>query len=163
MTDNDFKAAVAAGVAGSDDAYRALLRSIPKLDNPSHTRLRVITGRPPDLVSPPPGCKFSPRCPYVQDRCRVDEPPLELVGSRGHRFACWYPLGTPENAAALESNLSLGLPQTMAMVEAPGGDVAEVLAGVDLGAFAPANGAGDAAGDPWSGGGGASSTNESST
>ncbi len=43
----------------------ALLRSIPQVENPSHTRLRVILGRPPDLVDPPPGCKFAPRCPYA--------------------------------------------------------------------------------------------------
>ena len=43
----------------------ALLQSIPKLDDPSHTRLNVITGRPPDLVHPPVGCRFSPRCPYA--------------------------------------------------------------------------------------------------
>ncbi len=48
----------------------ALLESIPKLDDPSHTRLRAIGGRPPDLINPPKGCRFSPRCPYVQDRCR---------------------------------------------------------------------------------------------
>src|SRR6478609_7616887 len=75
----------------------ALLRSIPKVENPSHTRLRVITGRPPDLTDPPPGCKFAPRCPYVQERCRVEEPKLTLTGSRGHRFACHFPLGTEEN------------------------------------------------------------------
>ena len=37
----------------------ALLHSIPKLEDPSHTRLNVIAGRPPDLVNPPKGCRFS--------------------------------------------------------------------------------------------------------
>ena len=50
----------------------ALLESIPKLDDPSHTRLRAIAGRPPDLINPPKGCRFSPRCPYVQDRCLTE-------------------------------------------------------------------------------------------
>ena len=95
----------------------ALLRSIPKLEQPSHTRLRVITGRPPNLLSPPPGCKFAPRCPYAQDRCEVEEPTLTAVAGNGHRFACHYPLGTPENRAALETNLSRGLPQALAMIE----------------------------------------------
>src|SRR5213593_4805722 len=40
----------------------ALLKSIPKLEKPSHTRLDVIAGRPPDLINPPSGCKFSARC-----------------------------------------------------------------------------------------------------
>ena len=81
----------------------ALLRSIPKVEDPSHTRLRVITGRPPDLTDPPPGCKFAPRCPYVQERCRVEEPTLRSPARRGHRFACHFPLGTEENAAGLEA------------------------------------------------------------
>ena len=54
----------------------ALLQSIPKLERPSHTRLNAIAGRPPDLVNPPVGCRFAPRCPYAQDRCREEEPPL---------------------------------------------------------------------------------------
>ena len=61
----------------------ALLRSIPKVEDPSHTRLRVITGRPPDLTDPPPGCKFAPRCPYVQERCRVEEPHARPSPARG--------------------------------------------------------------------------------
>ena len=43
----------------------ALLKSVPRLENPSHTRLAVIGGRPPDLIAPPPGCRFAPRCPYA--------------------------------------------------------------------------------------------------
>jgi peptide/nickel transport system ATP-binding protein len=73
----------------------ALLESIPKLDNPSHTRLRAIPGRPPDLINPPKGCRFSPRCPYAQDKCREDPPPLVEAETRGHLYACWYPVGSP--------------------------------------------------------------------
>jgi peptide/nickel transport system ATP-binding protein len=86
----------------------ALVRSIPKLANPSHTRLDMIVGRPPDLVNPPVGCKFSPRCPYVQERCRTEEPPLLDAESPGHSFRCWYPVGTPEGRAALERNRAEG-------------------------------------------------------
>ena len=75
----------------------ALLQSIPKLDDKSHTRLNVITGRPPDLVHPPVGCRFSPRCPYVQERCRDEEPQLiPTVEDPRHTYACWYPVGSPE-------------------------------------------------------------------
>ena len=95
----------------------ALLRSIPKVENHSHTRLRVITGRPPDLLNPPPGCPFAPRCPYVGDDCREEMPPLEFTGSRGHRFACYHPLGSPQNAEALERNLAAGLPQALALLD----------------------------------------------
>ena len=71
----------------------ALLRAIPRLDQPSHSRLLAIGGRPPDLVEPPPGCRFAPRCEYARDRCRVDEPELEAALDPGHTFACWYPVG----------------------------------------------------------------------
>jgi peptide/nickel transport system ATP-binding protein len=93
----------------------ALLRSIPKLEDPSHTRLRVIGGRPPDLVRPPPGCNFAPRCPYAQARCHAEEPPL-VEASPGHTYACWYPVGTEENRLALERNLAAGLPQAAVVV-----------------------------------------------
>jgi peptide/nickel transport system ATP-binding protein len=74
----------------------ALMQSIPSLDVPSHTRLRTIPGRPPDLVNPPPGCRFAPRCAYVRDRCRVEEPPLVDAAAPDHQYACWYPVGSPE-------------------------------------------------------------------
>ncbi len=77
----------------------ALFKSIPKVDDPSHTRLTTIGGRPPNLISPPKGCRFSPRCPYATDRCREDEPPL-VEASPGHHYACWFPVGSPEWQAA---------------------------------------------------------------
>jgi peptide/nickel transport system ATP-binding protein len=86
----------------------ALLSSIPKLGEPSHTKLATIPGRPPDLVHPPAGCKFAPRCPYVQDRCIEEEPPL-VDASPGHEYRCWYPVGTPEGTAALERNRGAGV------------------------------------------------------
>jgi peptide/nickel transport system ATP-binding protein len=106
----------------------ALLRSIPKIENPSHTRLRVITGRPPDLLNPPPGCPFAPRCPYVGDECRTTMPPLETTGSRGHRFACYHPLGSPENAEWLERNLAAGLPQAVALLDSEDGSEVDLSA-----------------------------------
>jgi oligopeptide/dipeptide ABC transporter ATP-binding protein len=81
---------------------RALMDSIPRLANPSHTRLQAIAGRPPDLVHAPKGCKFAPRCPYVQQKCIDAEPPLRSAGSADHVFACWFPLvnGRPSGAPA---------------------------------------------------------------
>ncbi len=73
----------------------ALIRSIPLVTNPSHTRLQVIGGRPPDLLRPPQGCRFAPRCPYAQPRCTAEEPPLTSATGGSHRYACWYPVGTP--------------------------------------------------------------------
>ena len=88
----------------------ALLRSIPRLDQPSHTRLEAIPGRPPDLVTVPPGCNFAPRCRYVQPQCLLEEPPLVPVGTSSHRYRCWYPVGTPEGAEALARNQALAGP-----------------------------------------------------
>ncbi|MEJ7584425.1 MAG: oligopeptide/dipeptide ABC transporter ATP-binding protein, partial [Acidimicrobiales bacterium] len=69
----------------------ALLNSIPKLSDPSHTRLLAIGGRPPDLINPPSGCRFSPRCPYVQDKCIEEAPPL-VDDSPDHQYRCWFPV-----------------------------------------------------------------------
>ena len=69
----------------------ALLRSIPQLDQPRGSRLQAIPGRPPNLVRPPRGCRFAPRCPYAQDRCRAEAPPL-VEEEPGHGYRCWYPL-----------------------------------------------------------------------
>jgi peptide/nickel transport system ATP-binding protein len=92
----------------------ALFRSIPKTANPKHTRLTAIAGRPPDLIHPPPGCKFAPRCPYAQERCREEEPELQAAPEPGHSFACHYPVGSDEGKAAYEANLAAGVPQTLA-------------------------------------------------
>jgi oligopeptide/dipeptide ABC transporter ATP-binding protein len=74
----------------------SLMRSIPKIEDPSHTRLLTIPGRPPDLVHPPKGCRFAPRCAYARDRCRQEDPPLVTADSPDHVYACWYPVGSPE-------------------------------------------------------------------
>ncbi len=87
----------------------ALLRSIPKIDEPSHTRLAAIPGRPPDLVHPPAGCRFAARCAYAQDRCLEEQPPLRPGATPGHEFRCWFPVGTPEGEAALARNQAAGV------------------------------------------------------
>jgi oligopeptide/dipeptide ABC transporter ATP-binding protein len=95
----------------------ALLGSIPKLSEASHSRLRVIPGRPPDLALRGQGCAFAPRCAYAQDRCRSEAPTLRNAGP-AHRFACWYPVGSPEGEAALAANLRSGLPAALALTGA---------------------------------------------
>jgi peptide/nickel transport system ATP-binding protein len=87
----------------------ALLKSIPKLAQPSHTRLEAIAGRPPDLVNPAPGCPFAPRCPYAQPKCLTDEPPLVEAEAPGHAFRCHFPVGTDAGTDALARNLAAGV------------------------------------------------------
>jgi oligopeptide/dipeptide ABC transporter ATP-binding protein len=62
-----------------------LLRSVPDFDA-VRERLASIPGSPPDLASPPAGCRFNPRCPFVQEDCRSGPIPLiELGGERATR------------------------------------------------------------------------------
>ncbi len=64
-----------------------LLRSVPRLSGSQD--LISIPGSPPDLVDPPSGCRFHPRCPFATDRCKSESPPLTDYGS-GHQAACWH-------------------------------------------------------------------------
>ncbi|MEM3833087.1 MAG: ABC transporter ATP-binding protein [Thermoprotei archaeon] len=66
---------------------KKLLGSIPRLRGEIR-KLEFIPGVPPDLRTPPPGCRFHPRCPFVMDICRKEEPPLIEVESN-HYAACW--------------------------------------------------------------------------
>ena len=59
---------------------------------PQPGRGHALKGSPPDLLSPPTGCRFHPRCPYTTARCSAEEPPQ--CGSGTHQFACW--LGTDD-------------------------------------------------------------------
>jgi len=64
---------------------QGLLRSIPRIR--SKEKITWIPGVPPDLVRPPPGCRFFPRCKYVKEQCRREEPELKEV-EPGHFVAC---------------------------------------------------------------------------
>ena len=75
-----------------------LLRSVPRLDEPTGTRLTPIEGLPPDLIDLPAGCSFAPRCSFAIDRCTRETPPLMAV-SEGHHSACWRWAELPEIGA----------------------------------------------------------------
>jgi peptide/nickel transport system ATP-binding protein len=69
---------------------RGLLHSVPKLG--SRERLESIIGSVPNLVDPPQGCRFHPRCPHVMGRCREHKPDLFPGSGRAqsvHRVACF--------------------------------------------------------------------------
>ena len=66
----------------------SLLRAVPRIDSNRHERLVSIEGLPPDLIQPPPGCAFHPRCPFRIEKCFTDAPPLANVGPR-QEAACW--------------------------------------------------------------------------
>jgi len=77
-----------------DEVFRAprhpytlgLLRSVPDFDSVQDS-LSAIQGAPPDLVLPPPGCRFHPRCPFAQEDCLSGEFPLRPL-SAGRATAC---------------------------------------------------------------------------
>jgi oligopeptide/dipeptide ABC transporter ATP-binding protein len=64
-----------------------LFHARPKIGE-HKSRLTTIAGEVPNPLEFPKGCKFNPRCPFVHDRCYVEEPPLSDLGG-GHAAACW--------------------------------------------------------------------------
>lgn len=69
----------------------ALLSAVPRMDEPAHTRLRTIPGRPPDPRDKAAGCPFAPRCPAAVPRCHQDMPGMSLDADGRHGFACFVP------------------------------------------------------------------------
>lgn len=65
-----------------------LLNSVPRLDYKEKKKLVSIDGQPPDLLKPPNGCAFHPRCNHVMKICLKQQPKLMDVGN-GHKAACW--------------------------------------------------------------------------
>ena len=87
--------------ATADDLYASpahpytlgLLRSVPRLDLGDKEKLIPIEGMPPDMADPPVGCRFMPRCPFAQEKCAAEYPPLFDLGN-GHKSACWVNVET---------------------------------------------------------------------
>jgi peptide/nickel transport system ATP-binding protein len=76
-----------------------LLGSLPRLDTETE-RLVQIPGQPPSLLNPPRGCRFHPRCPYVMEVCKNEEPQLKPVSSEPHHVqACWLDEPTKDREA----------------------------------------------------------------
>ncbi len=61
---------------------QGLIASIPSIERSHDQTLESIPGSPPNLLDPPLGCRFHPRCKFVQDICRTDDPPLEKIGDQ---------------------------------------------------------------------------------
>ncbi|MDD9301710.1 MAG: ABC transporter ATP-binding protein [Desulfobacter sp.] len=74
---------------------RALFESLPRLENPVHSKLNPIDGRPPNLISPPRGCCFAPRCACAAQLCHEKKPPFLCGDDKAYKTACWYPLTSP--------------------------------------------------------------------
>ena len=73
----------------------ALFEALPEKSAETRERLYSIPGAPPDLVNPPVGCRFAPRCRYATDKCRAEPPELRGETS-AHTYACFFPVGAQE-------------------------------------------------------------------
>jgi oligopeptide/dipeptide ABC transporter ATP-binding protein len=101
----------------------SLLRSVPRVDEARKDRLVSIKGLPPDLSNPPPGCKFHPRCPFVVDRCKIEEPPLGEVDVN-QVARCWVLMrnvNEQDIATAKTSSISVDAAQRLKVPAASSG------------------------------------------
>jgi len=73
-----------------------LLASLPEVEEDTRVELETVRGTPPDLTNLPPGCPFAPRCNYVIEKCRDQNPPLMAMDKEDHLSACWVDVTTGE-------------------------------------------------------------------
>ncbi len=101
----------------------ALFQALPDKAAETGERLYSIPGLPPDLVTPPDGCRFAARCRYAVDRCRNEEPRL-LGEVAGHEFRCFFPVGPSERNQAARVTADSAMPAEFAQDGGPAtGDI----------------------------------------
>lgn len=77
-----------------------ILSSTPSITGPRRS-LAPLEGEPPNLLDPPSGCRFHPRCPFATEKCSQEEPPLTEIET-GHSIACWNHDQVPATLASVE-------------------------------------------------------------
>ncbi|MBA2396956.1 MAG: ABC transporter ATP-binding protein [Ktedonobacteraceae bacterium] len=82
-----------------------LLSSVTRLDEVRQAELKTIDGAPPDLLQPPSGCPFMPRCDHARSICRTMPPLDPVAGNATHRKACWIDVTDPNERAYAERRL----------------------------------------------------------
>ena len=95
---------------------KALVSVSPTPEPPTageRARRTILVGETPDAAHIPAGCRFNPRCPYVFDRCRVEEPPLFDVGG-GQQAACWLAEGGRELPVVPAQRVAAATPDVVA-------------------------------------------------
>ena len=102
----------------------ALFQALPEKSAETRERLYSIPGAPPDLVNPPVGCRFAPRCRYATDKCRAESPAL-LGETTAHTYACFYPVGAHEQTVGGQLTVvePLAEPEVEVVEEVRVGDV----------------------------------------
>jgi len=109
----------------------ALFHALPEKSAETRERLYSIPGAPPDLVNPPQGCRFAPRCRYATDKCRTEAPELNGETS-AHTYRCFFPVGAKEKTVQGQLTViePIAAPEPDALVDQHVGDV--VLEARDL-------------------------------
>lgn len=102
-----------------------LLGSVPRLDEKRTAELRTIEGAPPDLLRPPPGCPFMPRCAFARSICRTMPPLDPLAGNAAHRKACWVDVTDPKEQAYAERRRQARLAALQAAINQPADQTAQ--------------------------------------
>jgi len=74
-----------------------LMSAFPSIVGPKR-QLAAMPGEPPDLINPPPGCRFHPRCPYAQEICKSEVPEYRDIGDE-HLVACYFPIEDSSNGS----------------------------------------------------------------
>src|SRR5438105_2774225 len=98
-----------------------LLASIPRLDEQRTDELKTIEGAPPDLLKPPPGCPFMPRCAFARAICRTMPPLDPISGKKAHLKACWVDVTNPKELAYAERRRQAREEATRAALSAAAG------------------------------------------
>ena len=102
-----------------------LLASVPRLDEKRHSQLKTIEGSPPDLIKPPSGCPFMPRCAFARAICRT-MPPLDLVAdTTNHYKACWVNVNDPKEQAYAERRRQARLDRMQAVLKEAAAEMLE--------------------------------------
>jgi peptide/nickel transport system ATP-binding protein len=73
----------------------ALMGAFPSVSG-AKRELITLGGEPPNLLNPPTGCRFHPRCAYATNKCRQESPPL-IAHAPAHLAACWHPVSAPDS------------------------------------------------------------------
>ena len=93
-----------------------LLASVPRLDEKRHSELSPTSGASPDLLSPPPGCPFMPRCAFARAICRTMPPLDPVAGNSAHLKACWVDVTDPKEQAYADRRRKARLEATQAAI-----------------------------------------------
>jgi len=102
-----------------------LLGSVPRLDEKRTAELKTIEGAPPDLLKPPPGCPFMPRCAFARGICRTMPPLDPLSGNSAHHKACWVDVTDPREQAYADRRRQARLDAMQALLNQAAADAAQ--------------------------------------